>query len=358
MKQTRILAVAGLIMAIAASQGCSQFNLEKDSGKGSISMAIGSIGQGLYSDGTFLKSSVNTDTNNFILSIYSTEGERVYEGAYGSRPQEIVVTAGSYDVSIYSVKFTPPKYDAPQFGDRQTVVVADGQQARISFSCKQLNAGLKMKFTNDFIAKFPNKGVVVVQDGKQEPYDYTQNKYIYLDPHNFSIVYNKNGTDTLLLEKTLQGGQMVTMTLSYNESHTTASIFSVQIDTTRDWLSFNYNVGLKIPSGALTIPEAVEAIGEKVKVFGYILGGDPSTSSIRVGPPFESKSSLVIATSMSERNRKNMMVVELPSGTVRDGLNLVNNPHLLGSPVVVTGTITESYYGYPGIKSTKSYTLL
>ena len=66
----------------------------------------------------------------------------------------------------------------------------------------------------------------------------------------------------------------------------------------------------------------------------------------------------MIAPSMSERNRNNMMVVELPSGEIRDGLNLVVTPENLGRPVVVTGTIVQSYYGYTGIKSTKSYTLL
>ena len=61
---------------------------------------------------------------------------------------------------------------------------------------------------------------------------------------------------------------------------------------------------------------------------------------------------------MTERNRDNMFVVELPSGAVREALNLVVNSGLLGMPVVVTGTIVESYYGHVGVKSTKSYALL
>lgn len=347
-----------LAVAILALQGCSQFNLDEDLGKGSISLAIHSLNLDLYSDGTFLKSGVSLDTNNYILSIYSTDGEKVYEGAYGTRPEEITVTPGSYDIGIYSIKFAPPMFDSPQFGDEQTIVVEEGDQAKVSFMCRQLNAGLRLKFSNDFIAKFPGNGVYVIQEEKRVAYDYSQTKYLYLGAGNFNLAYNKDNKDTVLLSKAFQQGQMVTMTLSYKESHTSASLFSIQVDTTRDWVNFNYNVGLKIPAGALSIAEAKECIGEKVKVFGYILGGDPTTSSIRVGPPFESKSSIVIAASMDERNRGNMMVVELPSGAVRDGLNLVNNPHLLGSPVVVTGTITEAYYGYPGVKSTKNYALL
>lgn len=360
MKRISYLALVALTVAFAvlAMQGCSQFNLEEELGKGTISLAINSLDFNLQSDGTFLKSGISSDTNNFILSIYSTDGEKVYEGAYGTRPEEITVTPGSYDIGIYSLKFNPPMFDTPQFGDEQTVVVADGDQAKVSFICRQLNAGLKLKFSNDFIAQFPGSGVAVIQNEKSVQYDYDQTKYIYLAAGSFNIAHKDGSKDTVLLTKAFRQGQMVTMKLSYNESHTSASLFSIQIDTTREWVDYNYNVGLKIPVGALTIAEAREYTGEKVKVFGYILGGDPSTNSIRIGPPFESKSSLVIASSMEERNRSEMMVVELPSGAVRDALNLVNNPHLLGSPVVLTGTITESYYGYPGIKSTKNYTLL
>ena len=61
---------------------------------------------------------------------------------------------------------------------------------------------------------------------------------------------------------------------------------------------------------------------------------------------------------MAERDRSRMMVVELPSGELRDALNLVDHPHLVGNPIIINGTITDSYYGYPGIKSTKSFTMM
>ena len=61
---------------------------------------------------------------------------------------------------------------------------------------------------------------------------------------------------------------------------------------------------------------------------------------------------------MKVRNRNLCIAVELPSGTVRDGLNLVVNPELIGSPVVVCGNVVDSYYGYVGLKGTKRYILL
>lgn len=346
-------------VAVFAMPACSQFNLEESAGlPGSISLSIQALPDNLVSDGTFLKSGADTDTNNFILSIYSTSGEKIYEGRYGERPQEIVVTPGSYDVGIYSCRFSPPKFSTPQYGDEQTIIVEEGTQAKVSFLCRQVNAGLRLRFSNDFLAKFPGSGVVIRQDENDLAYDYSKTKYAFVTTDPFNLVYKAGDKDTVILTKSLMEGQMVTMNLSYSESNTTASVISVQIDTTRDWISYNYNVGLKIPTGVYSIEEAKSHIGEKIPVFGYILGGDPTTASIRIGPPFESKSSIVIAPTMTERNRDNMFVVELPSGAVREALNLVVNSGLLGMPVVVTGTIVESYYGHVGVKSTKSYALL
>ena len=362
MKKMRNLATAICMVGVAvlAMQGCSQFNLENgaDAAPGSITLSISGVPEDLVSDGTFLKSGSDTDTNNFILTIYSTSGEKIYDGRYGDRPQEIVVTPGSYDVGIYSNRFSPPKFAAPQYGDEQTIIVEEGMQAKVSFMCRQVNAGLKLKFTNEFLARFPGTGVYLSQDGNDLHYEYSQTKYAFVTAQPFDLVYRNGEKDTVILTKSLQKGQMVTMNLSYSESNTTASVINVQVDTTREWISYDYNVGLKIPTGVYSIEEAKSHIGEKIPVFGYILGGDPTTSSIRIGPPFESRSTIVIAPTMTERNRENMFVVELPSGAVRDALNLVVNDNLLGTPVVITGTVAESYYGYIGIKNTKSYALL
>lgn len=351
------------VVSLFVLQGCSSFML-KDSDdapkeNGSIALSIDAVPQEYWSDGTFLKSGINTDTNSYILKIYSLSGEKVYDGAYGGRPEEIVVTPGGYEISLYSHKFNPPVLDTPLFGDVQTVVVAENEQSRVSFVCRQLSAGIRLSFSDDFMEKFPGSGVYVAQGSRRLEYSYDQKKFAHVSEEPFQIIYKGARADTTLLLKTLSAGQMLSMRLVYSASRSTATPFKIEIDTTREWMGYNYNVGLKIPSGSVSIEEAKGLIGEKnVKVFGYIFGGDPTTTTIRIGPPFDSKSTIVIAPTMSERNRNNMMVVELPSGNLRDALNLVNNPEHLGRPVVVTGTIVSAYYGYPGVKSTKSYTLL
>ena len=360
MKKNRMGAAMLVVLAAvcATIASCNEFNLEGGLAPGKISLAIGSVPDELVSDGTFLKSGTGIDTNSFILTINSTSGEKIYEGTYGARPVEIVVTPGSYEVALYSCEFNPPAYSSPLYGDKQTVVVEEGSHTDIVFMCKQLNAGVRFKFSNDFIAKFPGNGVVLEQQGARLEYDYWQTKYAFVSTESFNLLYNDGEKDTTLLTKNLGAGQMVTMNLSFTSNGTTAQVVKVEIDTTREWISYDYNLGMRIPTGALSIEEAKQYIGERVQVFGYIVGGDPSTSSIRIGPPFESKSAFVIASAMTERNRNNMFVVELPTGVIRDALNLVNNPHLLGTAVLITGTVTESYFGYIGIKNTKSYSFL
>jgi uncharacterized protein len=65
-----------------------------------------------------------------------------------------------------------------------------------------------------------------------------------------------------------------------------------------------------------------------------------------------------VAGGKNERQRANCFAVELPSGPIRDAINLVDNPDLIGSAIVVTGEIVSNYYGYIGVKGTKAYSLL
>jgi hypothetical protein len=51
------------------------------------------------------------------------------------------------------------------------------------------------------------------------------------------------------------------------------------------------------------------------------------------------------------------MSVQLPAGKVREALNLVDNPGLLGCKVTVRGDIVQSYYGLVGLKNITDYNL-
>lgn len=337
---------------------------EKKEGKILLSMnerSVLDLKNGAYTLHSELKSEVlNLDTNKFNLSIYSQDGIKVYEGKYGKKPQEIVVTPGAYDIKLYSDDFNTPAFAFPLFGDEQTVLVEENEAIVVKMLCKQLNAGMRLSFTDDFKKKFPGTGVKLKDMNGEISYPYSVYDYCYFKPGPVELLYSRSSGDTLLFTRPLSPAQMISLNLIYSPGNSNqVSAFKVELDTVRMWETDHFNVGLKIPTGALTIEQAKERVGEKnITVFGFILAGDATTTAMRIAPPFTSKTNIVIASSMLERNRNNCFVVELPSGKVRDGLNLVENAHLLGSAVIVTGEIASSYYGYTGIKGTKSYSIL
>ncbi len=337
---------------------CDSLNMSQKE-KGKLSFCIEKVPSSYYNEGMLLKNISVKDTNDFILSVYSTDGSKVYHGKYGTRPADFYVLPGGYEVNLYSKEHSAPKFDAPVFGDSHTVVLNGSEQLYVKFNCSQINGGVRLSFNNDFKRRFPGSGVEIVQGDGRLAYSYTESRYAYIRPDFFTLVYKGAKGDTTLLHKRVEKGQMANMKLSYSIPDGYNSTFKIEVDTSRKWFSSDYNIGLRIPTGAVTIEEAKRMVGEKnVSVFGFIYGGDPTTVAIRIAPPFTSPSTLVIAPGMGERNRNNCFVVELPAGKIRDDLNLVGRPGHLGKAVVITGDIVPGYFNYIGVKRTKSYSFI
>ena len=298
------------------------------------------------------------DTNEFILSVYSRQGGKVYEGKYGKRPSEFTVLPGIYDIKFTSGIPKGPAFNAPVYGDEFHISVEASSQLEITLMCSQINSAVRLNFTESFKEKFKGEGLIVKDASGQLLYPYSSNDFCYVTSGDIEILYNNGISDTLLLARQIPVSQMLTINMSYVEASRAVSM-KVEKDTVRKWKTENFNAALKIPSGAYTIEQAKQMIGEKnVMVFGFVFGGDVTQNTVRVRAPFSSRTNLIIAPDMRERNRNNMFAVELPSGDVRDALNLVDNRKLLGAAIVVTGNIVENYFGYPGIKGTKDGVVL
>jgi hypothetical protein len=351
-----------VLLAVAlVAISCDSLKITRSAGEGVISFKINSAKFALMQKRLVKASSLlQLDTNSFILSVYTTGGAKVYEGKYGERPSEMVVGEGSYDIKIRSSNFSVPEFDKPLFGEDQTVDISADKITRVEFSCRQLNAGVKLTFAQSFINQFRGSGVKLVDDYGSLLYTYQESRHAYLLPGLMKIVCSRNGADTVLMERELIAAQMLSCNLSYSlAGGNLSSSFKIEIDTSRIWITDNFNAGLKIPAGAYTVINAKQHVGEKnIMVFGYIIGGDVTANTIRIGPPFSSKTNIVVAGGKNERQRANCFAVELPSGPIRDAINLVDNPDLIGSAIVVTGEIVSNYYGYIGVKGTKAYSLL
>lgn len=107
-----------------------------------------------------------------------------------------------------------------------------------------------------------------------------------------------------------------------------------------------------------TVAEAQEICGSGLSgwVTAYIVGSVAagvetvtSNSDIIFGTDAELPNNIVIAASPTETNWENCMVVALPQGSAfREKVNLVDNPDVLGLPILVNGTLS-TLYGMPAI---------
>ena len=111
-------------------------------------------------------------------------------------------------------------------------------------------------------------------------------------------------------------------------------------------------------SDALTVSQATASAGEEdVWVSGYIVGGDLTSSSASFETPFTSRTNILLGSRSSASDRSSCLSVSLQSGYIRDELNLVDNPFLLGRKVCIKGDIVEAYYGLPGLKNLTDFEL-
>lgn len=91
----------------------------------------------------------------------------------------------------------------------------------------------------------------------------------------------------------------------------------------------------------------------KAYIVGYIPTGDNTSSTISdivFGTEGAGTTNIVIATSGDSKDINNCMAVQLPSGDVRNALNLQAHPENLGKEVMLYGTM-EKYFGSAGVKT-------
>ncbi|MBR5301005.1 MAG: DUF4493 domain-containing protein [Bacteroidales bacterium] len=311
------------------------------------------------------------DTSDFILSICDSKGRVVYEGSYGDSPESMSLEAGSYVVKVVSSEFSRPAFSSPQFADEQCVVVPSGGVADIKLVCVQVNCGIRLKIDSGFLTAYPDGVLLLKSSFGRLVYSYSEKRAAYFKPGDISLVLSDKGKDEILMTRNLQARDMLVLKVGVASSGNpgggapskTGSI-SVSVDTTRNWVEGSYVIGGDNDDGgtavneALTVSEALALIGEEdVWVSGYIVGGDLSSASASFEKPFSSRTNILIGPRSSTSDKNACLSVQLPAGELRDDLNLVDNPGLLGRKVCLRGDIVEAYYGIPGIKNVSEYEL-
>ena len=370
MRLKRLWALLPLVAVLGA---CDDFGL-RSGGQGELRWIIAGNGAD-----TRAASAESPDTNDFILKVSDAKGKILYEGSYGDSPESLLVDAGSYTVAVHSIEFTTPGFSRPVYGDEQVVVVKAGATVTVRLNCTLENAGVRLQVAPDFLTSYPD-GVLFLKSGETRlMYGYSEKRIAYFKPGPISLILNDRGTDEILLTRTLDARTILTLNISapYGGTAATSSI-TVAVDTAKIWNSESYVIGgggSGSGSGsegsggdddsgtgldsAYSVAQAADHIGEdEIWVFGYIVGGDLSSAGTTVKTSkFTKATHLAIAARSSVTTKASCIAVELPKGPVRDALNLVDHPDLVGTRVYLKGSLVTSYFGTTGLKAVSDYVL-
>lgn len=308
------------------------------------------------------------DTSEFIISITDSKGNVRYHGQYGDCPESIELDPDTYHVKAVSAEFQKPAFSTPQYGDEQYVVVPEGGVADVSLLCHQLNSGVKLSISKDFLTECPSGVLFLKSDQGKLMYGYSEKRIAYFLPGQISLIMSTNGKDETLLTRTLLAQEVLSLRVNVAgsdqvENSDKGGRISISVDTLRNWVSDSYVIGGENADGAasadaITVQQARTSAGRKeVWVCGYIVGGDLTSASASFDGPFKSRTNLLLGPKSSTINRDACISVQLPSGDLRDVLNLVDNPQMLGRKIYLKGDIVEAYFGLPGIKNISEYKL-
>ena len=115
----------------------------------------------------------------------------------------------------------------------------------------------------------------------------------------------------------------------------------------------------KSKSNPLSVAQAIDKEGDKEYywVKGYIVGYINKNLANTVFGVGATKTNVILADDSTCTDKSKILPVELPTGSLRNALNLADHPENLHRLVVVNGK-PETYFSTPGIKSTGAYEFL
>lgn len=346
-------ALAAILPAISACDDFSLFDAPRE--KGTLRWTLESAPEAKAAEAL-------TDVNDYILTIRDASGTVLYEGSWGDSPQALEVEGGSYTVGIVSIPFDTPAFDSPQYGDEQAVKVPAGESVTVHLSCSLLNAGIRLKTGADFLEAYPD-GILYVQQGAVKlPYLYRETRIAYVKAGLTSVLLyheDQNRFETLF-NRLLEAREVLTVRITApgGGSGGGQNRITVQTDTVKVWENENVVIGSQ-DGKPLSVADIPFHIGEEgVWVTGYIVGGDLTSAGKSVKTEGLTKNThLALADRSSVTDKAACLAVELPQGKLRDALNLVDHPGLIGRRVLLKGNLVEKYFGTVGMKGTSDYEL-
>ncbi len=313
---------------------------------------------------TVTKAPSMPDTNSFVLLVRSNTGETLYNGLMEPDLLKLQYQqVHGQEVSVRSVEFEKPAFETPQFGDSKVIVVSNGEKVSVAFLCKLLNSGMRFSFTERFLQKHSSGHILLEQEAGNLEYLFTEQRTAYLKAGNVGICHKMTTASVPLFNRTLGPGEIYNITLDASAAES-ASEFSIKVDTTALYINERVIIGEEFSGAdgssaekAVSVSQAKNRVGDTLWVWGYIVGGDMTSSSVTFVGPFTKDSHIAIAENPSEKSREACFSVELSKTAVKTALNLVSNPTNLGRKVFLKGAVVESYFGLNGLKKVTEYSM-
>lgn len=353
---------AAVLQLILLLSGCSGYE-EGRLGSGQLRISFEDTGNSETRSGENLP-----DTSEFQLIIEDASGNVIYSGLFGACPESLEVTPGSYTVRAVSEQFSKPKFSSPQYGDEQCVIVPSGGSADVRLLCRQMNAGVQLEIDKSFLTACPDGALLLKSTQGKLMYSYSEKRIAYFLPGSVSLVLSSGGEDETLFTRNLKPQQILVIGVSAAKGSDASQAqglgsISIDVDTSKVWMREDYVIGGSSDKGtseenALTVAQAISnAPQEDVWVSGYIVGGDLTSANASFDEPFTSRTNLLLGPKSSTEDRDACIAVQLQAGEVRNALNLVDNPSLLGRKICLKGNLVEAYYGLTGLKGVEEFRL-
>lgn len=347
MKTSRFIVPATVALLCAGFVSCRNLGTESE---GSISVRFISVRGG---------SPVKIpDTEDFLLSITGSNGAVIYSGRFGDAPEEISVPRGSYTVSAVSRTFEEAAFNCPQYGDTQEIVVGSGERVCAELLCSQTNCGITLLPDGSFRDAFPDGVFYLSGDDGTLMYGYGESRTAFFNPGKVDISVSEDGKAQRLFSRTLEAGQMLSVKISASGAEEASGV-SIQLDTSRLWISDSYVYGegwSGDADDAMDILEAREHIGScGVWVRGYLAGCATGIGKFEFETPFSKETNILLGLRSGTSDGDYCISVELKKESIRSALNLRSNPSLHRGQVYIKGDLVSSYYGIPGLKNVSEY---
>jgi predicted extracellular nuclease len=107
----------------------------------------------------------------------------------------------------------------------------------------------------------------------------------------------------------------------------------------------------------ITVAEAIANNSGAATVKGFIVGVAISGTNYDQEAPFTSATNVGLADNPNETDASKILPVQLPSGNVRTGVNLLDNPQNFKAEVTISGTLS-AYFSVPGLRNANAFTII